>query len=150
MKIVILCGPSGSGKSTWASNLSGAETFSADHHFVGDDGVYRFNPAELPVAHGACLRGFTEAVRTGGAGTVVVDNTNTTLTEIAPYVAVARAYGVEPEVRVWCGEAPAHALTRNSHGVPPEAVKAMWGRMNDTFTNWPRFWPAPIVMRVEG
>ena len=77
-------------------------------------------------------------------------NTNTTLTEIAPYVAVARAYGVEPEVRVWCGEAPAHALTRNSHGVPPEVVKAMWGRMNDTFTNWPRFWPAPIVMRVEG
>jgi len=156
MRVVILCGASGSGKSTWASSISGAETFSADHHFVGEDGVYRFDPKKLPEAHGSCLRGFTESVRKGAGGTVIVDNTNTTLTEIAPYIAIARAYGVEPEVRVWHvwpisgSEAYERVVRRNTHGVPVEAVTAMRARLIDAVNNWPRFWPSPILMPVEG
>ena len=151
MKVVILCGASGSGKSTWASkHHPDAIVVSADHYFIGGDGVYRFDPSKLGAAFGACHRAFTEYIQTGTAPVVVVDNTNTTLVEIAPFVAVARAYGIEPEIRAWVGSPPEHALTRNTHGVPAETVTAMWDCLGATVANWPPFWPKPVMMKVEG
>lgn len=151
MKVVILCGASGSGKSTWASqNYPDAIVVSADHYFIGEDGEYRFDPSKLGDAHGSCLRHFVKCAQSMITDTVVVDNTNTTTVEIAPYVAVARAYGIEPEIRAWVGSPPEHALTRNTHGVPAEVVKAMWDRLSATVANWPTFWPKPVVMKVEG
>ena len=157
MKAIILCGASGSGKSTWAStNHPDAIVVSADHYFIGDDGVYRFDPTKLGDAHGSCLRHFVKFAQSMTTDTVIVDNTNTTLVEIAPYVAVARAYGVEPEIRVWhtwpvAGtEDYERIVRRNTHGVPVEAVTAMRGRLIHTINNWPPFWPKPVLMEVEG
>jgi hypothetical protein len=127
MKVYIYSGVPGSGKSTLVrEHHAGAIVCSADHHFTDDDGVYRFDPTQLPEAHGACLRKFAGYAAIGGPGDpdLVVDNTNTTVAEIAPYAALALAYGHELlVVTVECD--PAVAAARNTHGVPEAAVKRM-------------------------
>jgi predicted kinase len=142
-KAVLLVGVSGSGKSTFAAReYPGAVTVSADHYFMVD-GEYRFEGSKLGAAHRACLRGFVEAVQ-GGAGCVVVDNTNTTLVELAPYVSLAMAYGYEVEVvRVRC---PVEvAASRNTHGVGEGAVRAMDARIESMMaTGLPPFWGVTV------
>lgn len=143
MKITILRGIPGSGKSTYAKhNSAGATVVSADHFFE-KSGTYQFNPAQLPEAHGECLRKFVEAVQ-AKAGHVVVDNTGTSIAEVAPYAALALAYGGELEiVTVLCDATVAAA--RNVHGVPPEAVAAMDRRLKEETTRLPPWWPHRTV-----
>jgi predicted kinase len=136
MKVVILSGIPGSGKSTVAKGYSKAKSFSADHYFVSEDGVYRFDVTKLGEAHGECLRLFVEEVYNGTHDpfsddrTLVVDNTNLSCCEIAPYVAIAQAYGLEIElVTVLCD--PAIAAKRCVHGVPTHAVLAMARRLEE-------------------
>ena len=138
--VILMVGVSGSGKSTYARSLAGAFVVSADDHFEVD-GQYRFNPAELGVAHGKCLRRFIEALSAKSPpALVVVDNTNTSIIELAPYVAVAQAYDCEIEiVRIVCP--PEVAAARNTHGVPEAAVRAMHERIETMFQNkFPPFW----------
>ena len=95
-KVIILSGLSGSGKSTYASALGGV-VCSADDFFVNDDGSYVFNPTKLQDAHAYCFRSFLEALQ-GTNETVVVDNTNTRVEEISPYVLASHAFGIEPKI----------------------------------------------------
>ena len=91
--VTILVGVPGSGKSHHTASLTGAVVVSADHHFVElGNGTYAFDPSKLGTAHGQCLRRYTEALQRGESH-VVVDNTNTTLLEMSPYVSLALAYG---------------------------------------------------------
>jgi hypothetical protein len=111
---------------------------SADAYFVSKGyGDYVFDPSKLGEAHGACLLKYEKALRIGVCDVLVVDNTNTTTEEMAPYVALAMAHGAEIEiVSVGC---PAEiAAKRNTHGVPLRACQAMAQR----FTNLtiPHFW----------
>lgn len=141
----ILIGPSGAGKSTFSA---GALVVSADFHFMKDGG-YRFDPSKLGDAHAACLRAWIEGVQ-GGHG-VVCDNTNTTLTEIAPYMATAIAYGCDVEVIAFVADpeqVPALAA-RNKHGVPEAVIRGQIARIADTLKAWPSFWPAPTVLKVR-
>jgi predicted kinase len=134
---VILRGIPGSGKSTVADKLAhyGARVCSADSYFIGDDGVYRFNPANIGAAHGSC---FAKAVREmqSGRGCIVIDNTNITAVEIAPYVLAAQAFGHTVEiVNVTCAVGIADA--RGVHGVPTDVVHAMWIQMqNEALMPW--------------
>ena len=145
-RVILMAGVPGSGKTHYvnASGLTRESVVSADNFFVGADGVYRFDPTKLGAAHGDCLRGFVSALMKG-LGTVVVDNTNTTVVEMTPYVALAAAYGYETEiVRVHCD--PAVAAARNSHGVPERAVRAMAERLDKTFQEGlPPFWNVRVV-----
>jgi predicted kinase len=144
MKVTIMVGVPGSGKSRHTGGLAGAVVVSADHYFEElGGGTYAFDPSKLGEAHGQCLRRYTEALQRGEPR-VVVDNTNTTLLEMAPYVALALAYGCEVEiVRVTCD--PAVAAARNSHGVPEGAVRAMHARIEATFeAGLPPFWPVTV------
>lgn len=149
-QVLILAGVPGSGKSTYVNNLglSRESVVSADNYFVGSDGEYRFDPTKLGAAHGDCLRGFVSALMKGMA-TVVVDNTNTTAIEMAPYVALAAAYGYMVEiVRFSCD--PAVAAERNVHGVPERAVRAMADRLDRTFQDGlPPFWNVTVTTRSE-
>lgn len=139
--VIIMLGVPGSGKSTHAKALQ-LPIVSADDAFVGDDGVYRFNPADLPKAHASCLRRFVELVQHGMD--VVVDNTNTSVAEIAPYAALAQAYGHELRLlRVECD--PEVAATRNVHGVPAETVRAMHARLAATVKLLPPWWPLETI-----
>jgi predicted kinase len=142
--VSILVGVPGSGKSHHTASLTGAVVVSADHYFVEvGGGVYAFDPTKLGAAHGQCLRRYTEALQRGESH-VVVDNTNTTTLEMAPYVSLALAYGYAVTiVRVTCD--PAIAAARNTHGVPEGAIRAMHARIEATFqTGLPPFWPVTV------
>jgi len=129
-KVVILRGPSGSGKSTYINkHLPDAFVCSADHYFNDEEGNYNFDPTKLGQAHGSCRLSFKQAIL-DNVPVIVVDNTNTKLKEMEPYLDVARNHDYEIEVvRL---KVPLDKLYgRNTHGVPDEAVKRMNARMQD-------------------
>jgi predicted kinase len=133
-KVVLMSGVSGSGKSTYARKLGGV-VCSADEFFE-KSGKYVFDPSLLREAHGACLRKFTEALLRGDS-LIVVDNTNTTVVELAPYVALSQAYGAKCElVTILCDIRVAAA--RNTHGVPFGVIERMDTAIRDR--KLPLFW----------
>lgn len=154
MKVTIYSGVPGSGKSTIIRrDHPGAIVCSADHWYERNGSYLEdFNPAELPKAHGACLLKFARALEHGfsvlGATDaltyeIVVDNTNTTAVEIAPYAALALAYGANLEiVTVQCD--PEVAAARNSHGVPRASVLAMADRIAKR--DLPPWWPHRVIV----
>lgn len=74
-------------------------------------------------AHSHCFRLAVKGVQ-AGRGRVIVDNTNTTVAEVAPYVMLAAAYDYSVTVvRVSCD--PAQSLARNTHGVPAKAINTL-------------------------
>jgi len=115
----ILSGCQGSGKSTWAKRKRGI-TVSADDYFtVGSS--YRFDHAKLGKAHAECFRNAILTVQANQD--CVVDNTNSTTLEIAPYYQLAKAYNYNVViVKVKCDVNK--AASRNVHGVPEQGVKA--------------------------
>ena len=127
MKVVILRGISGSGKSTLAKKLyqdtpGFKAIYSADHFFVQTDGSYKFKPAKLGEAHRKCLLLFAKAMESSN-DLLIVDNTNTTAMEIAPYAQLALAYGHAVEViTVECDLDV--AASRNVHNVPRAVIVA--------------------------
>lgn len=139
--IYILQGVSGSGKSSIAKKLADEQDIcSADDYFT-HNGVYRFDPSKLGEAHGSCLRKYVSLllVNAQKGRPIVVDNTNTTVGEIAPYYSLAEAYGYRPVIlTVECD--PEVAANRNTHGVPLEACKGMAARIEATKSQLPPWW----------
>ena len=149
MRIILMVGASGSGKTTWISReFPHASVCSSDDYFIGADGIYRFDARELGRAHAECLRNFIELIQSDeDIEELVVDNTNTSIAELSPYIAVSRAFGFEPEV-FWMEESDVAKLTaRNEHGVHAGAVRGMLRNMDRTRYDWPSFWPRPTVIR---
>jgi predicted kinase len=144
-QVIILSGISGSGKSTYARrNYPGAVVCSADK-FPGlyVDGELQF--AKLSDAHNACLREFTVALLEG-APVIVVDNTNTTATEIAPYAAMALAFGAKLQIlTIECDVEIAHG--RNLHNVPRGGVEAQAARLESR--DLPPWWPVRSVAAAK-
>jgi len=138
--LVIMRGISGSGKSTHAKEAyPTAVIASADDTFTSLLGDYVFDPSQLTTAHVACFCKVDGAL--GAGKLVVVDNTNTQLWEMSPYVMLANKHGVKFKiVRVECD--PKIAAARNTHGVPEEVVLAMAARMETP----PPFWGAEEVV----
>lgn len=149
MKVTILQGLPGSGKSTWAEAQVGAEIISADHFFVQPrTKEYKFDVAKLPEAHAACLRWFVRLVQRA-TPVVIVDNTNTTVAEVAPYYALAQAYGAEVEILHF--DVPlATCCERQVHGVSEAGMVAMQQRLLEFYP--PPWWVvrtmrAPAIQR---
>lgn len=142
-RVYIMLGVSGSGKSTYAAqHFEGATVCSADKKFQTPKG-YVFDPRLLPEAHGDSLRDFVKALQAPMA-TVIVDNTNTTVAEIAPYAALALAYGADLQlVHIACSVEI--AAQRNAHGVPLAGVDAQGKRLADTLRQLPPWWPLVTV-----
>lgn len=151
-EMYLMQGLPGSGKSTVARRIQdrdpigqavivSADTFPGLYTFDPAGKVVGFNPTLLGKAHGACLRNAIQAIQ-DGASTVIVDNTNLTALELAPYVAVAQAFGLAPIIlRVECDADQAFA--RNTHGVPEAAHK----RMRETLREYR---PAPHWQFIPG
>jgi predicted kinase len=155
MRVIIMRGVPGSGKSRYvATKHPNAVVYSADSFFMqpNDAGelVYQFNPAQLGEAHDECFRDFLFACsevqrvrRVQGMNfekstlEIVVDNTNTRLFEMSPYVMVARRYGYPIRI-VHVVADPEECAKRNVHGVPLAAIK----RMADNFEPTLPFWGA--------
>lgn len=146
--VIILCGISGSGKSTRIAKLyPEAAVCSADHYFMVD-GEYRFDPSKLPQAHGSCLKQFVSCLQgrlpDGQPPTVVVDNTNTTVAEVAPYAALALAYGYDLRIEILKVD-PEVAAARNLHGVPLAGIVKMAERLATLKDSLPPWWPCEEV-----
>ena len=156
MRVVILCGIPGSGKSTYIIRLEkapwilGRKIVSADHYFQTPYG-YKFNPQDLPEAHNECLRQFNNVIFYGSVVdptryspgfVLVVDNTNTTIPEIAPYAALALAYGHTLEIITLLCDVDL-AFKRCIHGVPRKSIEAMAKRLADR--EFPHWWNHRIV-----
>ena len=147
-KVVIMQGLPGSGKSTLAElesrrllamDLGLTAIVSADHHFIVD-GEYRFDPSQLGLAHAKCMRTFLSHLISGDVSHIIVDNTNITRDQIAPYYLAARAYGVEVEIlRVKLDMSEAYL--RNTHNVPWETMQRMAMNMEDP----PPYWEATFT-----
>lgn len=144
MNVILMSGISGAGKSTYIRKRFGENPIvcSADHYFM-QDGVYRFNPKLLPEAHGYCLRQYisfchSEWLSQVDSGhDIIVDNTNTTVEELAPYVSIAAAYKHPIElVTIHCP--PEIAAARSLHVNSLPALQAMYARIMDR--QIPRFW----------
>jgi predicted kinase len=141
--VFILRGIPGAGKSRLTKRLKknrkDAAVVSADDFFVDYDGVYRFDPSRLGEAHSYCLFSFLEWVERRKR-TVIVDNTNTTAVEIAPYAALALAHGYNVQIITIKANAR-EAARRNVHGVPVETVLRMAKRLKEETPRLPPWWP---------
>lgn len=126
-QVIIMRGVSGSGKSTYIKeNFADAVVVSADKYFM-KEGKYCWDASKIGAAHGQCRARFKQAL-SKSKELVVVDNTNTKLSEFKGYLSVAEEYGYKVEVvRL---DVPLDTLYgRNVHGVPDASVKAMHDRM---------------------
>lgn len=142
MQCKIYRGISGSGKSTVAKRNRGAKVFSTDDFWM-KNGIYNFDPVRLPEAHQWCLRNFMVACQVGHP-LIVADNTNVTLDELAPYVAVAQACGYDVEV-ITLRCPPEDAQSRNVHGVPLKTCIKRAEMLDQHSALFPRWWKHTII-----
>ncbi len=166
-QVKILSGISGGGKSTLAGNLIAGchvqnPTFSAvvsaDNFFMLN-GEYVFQARLLGHAHADCFRKFIEAMQevhdfthTDGEvvhlpnNLIIVDNTNTTAEEIAPYVLGAAAFDYEAEIITIMPtmmDSLDLAAERNKHGVPRSVISQQFRRLCNR--SLPPYWKARTV-----
>lgn len=132
MKIVIMSGIPGSGKSTYVQkHYKDSWICSADSYFLDGSGNYNYQPEKIGEAHAECLRRFALVMREPypqDIDYVIVDNTNLSTEEIAPYYELAVAYGHDVEiVTVLCD--PHVAAKRNKHSVPSTEIQQKWLRL---------------------
>lgn len=142
MKVLILRGIPGSGKSTLAKGLQNERenrvVFSADSYFTTRDGEYKFDPRQLSAAHDQCMSNYLRYLTHHSIvdALVMVDNTNISAVECAPYVQVASACNVPVIIHtVFCD--PTTAWKRNIHGLTEEQVWAKFLQlMNERLPPW--------------
>lgn len=148
----------------WASKIWDAtrdmpvSAFSSDSYHM-HNGVYRYEPSRLSTSHNLCLRAFTEAItaaslkRGGGLNgehalygdeLLIVDNTNTTIAEIAPYAALACAFNHELHIGTLLAD-PAIAHARNVHEVPITNVVKQCLQLEQSILAWPKWWPQAVM-----
>eukprot|EP00051_Salpingoeca_urceolata_P020519 m.308832 g.308832 ORF g.308832 m.308832 type:complete len:1714 (-) comp19634_c2_seq15:115-5256(-) len=152
-QVVVLRGLPGAGKSTVAASLAAAfaghvVTCSADSYFI-KDGVYTFDPTKLQAAHDACRTQFQLATLPQEAGSadtssshaeqtnsddavlVIVDNTNSRLSEYAFYIDTAQRLGWHTHViELACPSRDAlkPMQSRGKHGVGLDTLERMYDR----------------------
>ncbi len=144
MNVILMSGISGAGKDTYLKQrfTREAKVVSADDYFMRD-GVYTFSPSQLPAAHGKCLRDFNEVISMPVSfhdvlpHDLVVNNTNLTTEELAPYVALAAAYSFKVEL-VTIHVEPHIAAARSLHVNAINVLKGMHDRL--MARKLPPFW----------
>lgn len=137
----------GGGKSYWTKNKikelgeDKVEVFSADdwHTF---NGVYKFDPKRAGYAHNEFFRCYTLYCQVEKAAHAIVDNTNTTLMELAPYVRTAEAFGKDYEIiYIQCDLKT--AIQRNIHNVPHNTILQMQHNLQNEIV--PPYWKQTVI-----
>lgn len=144
--LILLRGPSGSGKTYLAKHIveytvgPSSENY-ANHIFSSDSffmkyGVYTFHRGNLDQAHAMNQRRVCDATNKG-MSPVIVDNTNTELWEMEPYIRDGVRNGyimvfLEPNTS-WARNVNQLA-NRNVHGVPRESIRRMLDRFEKNIT----------------
>jgi predicted kinase len=118
-----MSGSSGSGKNTYIkNNYTNCKVVSADDFFETSIG-YVFNHNLLGKAHAQCFRNFISFLLEN-TPLIIVNNTNTSVIEIAPYVAAANAFEATIELITLIKD-PAICAARNVHNVPLSTINRM-------------------------
>ncbi len=136
--LTLIRGISGCGKTTLARQLTlggSRKLLAADDYFVGDDGVYHFDPSGLPKAHAWCQEEALSAMEQGLH--VIVHNTFTQRWEMEPYLQMATQYGYQVTVAsIYDGGLTDEELAeRNEHGVPLAGISQMRERFEHDWRN---------------
>lgn len=118
----------------------------------GRGAVFEFVPGQGHLAHGACFRKAIDACRIfttdsspKSADIVIIDNTNTLVAEVAPYMALAGAYGYVAKIERHAIPTQ-EAFRRNIHGVPMDTILWMNNNLDRFADEAPGFWPKVEVM----
>lgn len=120
--LILLRGLPGSGKSTFA-NCVGGTWVEADHYFIDENGLYKFDASKLPLAHKWChIR--TEHAMEDGDVKIIVSNTFTQEWEMIPYFELAKKYGYQ----VYSLIVENRHGGVNVHGVPQDTLEKMKNR----------------------
>jgi len=156
-KIVnIMRGIPGSGKSRKAGELAEiapSRILTTDDfftkkgpHFDTDDYEENFDYKMLPEAHGWNLNRYAmQVIMDEEVDCLIVDNTNISIAEIAPYYQLATAFGWEARIyTVVCGWKV--AADRNTHGVTVETVRRMALSLDAEERNFPPWWDHSVVI----
>jgi predicted kinase len=123
MKLTIIRGVPGSGKSTLARDMQYDSTiqptvvYEADQYFIRPDGAYAWYASELSNAHEWCLNCAKIALRNGY--NVIVANCFIKLSQMEPYIDLAKSIGAELEI-IECDGG-----YKSVHVVPDETVARM-------------------------
>ena len=100
-RLILLRGLPGSGKSTRAKDIQqqqGGVIFSTDQYFVDKtDGSYHFQNQLLGRAH-LWNRTRSQNAAAQGVSPIIIDNTNTMMKEMKPYIGIARHFGYIVEI----------------------------------------------------
>lgn len=156
-QVVVMQGLPGAGKSTIARKLKHefisenqeCHIFSSDS-FHMENGVYTYKQERAAKAHGRCLHMYARFLMANIPDTLdphrllIIDNTNTTVAEIAPYIALAHAFDWRAHVlRVSCDVET--AVVRNTHGVPMSTLIKM--QANIWQFNPPAWWEIQVALQ---
>lgn len=140
--LLILRGIPGSGKTTYANRFAkkfagifGRKTIrcSADNYFMCG-GVYVFDKNKLGKAHKECQWNAANAMRIG-IDLVIIDNTNTMISELKPYEEMAKERSYIIKYKVIGGQDEKDVelyANRNVHSVPVESIRKMANRLSDS------------------
>lgn len=136
---IILRGLSGSGKSWVSSYLSqeyDLEICSADYYFMKKK-IYEFDPNKLQEAHDYCYQQAKDYM--SNHQSLIIDNTNSKLSEYKKYIDLARDYEYTYYViEIFCkNEEQAEYFTnRSSHHVPLKTVMIMFSKWETDDTSY--------------
>jgi predicted kinase len=128
--LFLIRGCPGAGKSTFARFICNEYAIcEADKYFVGEDGVYNFDPAKLKDAHAWCRREVETRMKDNQQNPqfypeIVVSNTFTQEWEMKEYYNLAEEYGYF----VFSLIVENRHGGVNEHGVPPEKLEQMKNR----------------------
>lgn len=138
--VIILRGLPGAGKSSFVNlfeqylnspDPNTMQVVSADFFFVNDQGEYVFNRHLLGQAHHVCFRDFQLYAEQEGdhkPSFLIVDNTNLTNKEVAPYLKVAKDN--RWDITFITLDIPVEtSVARNIHNVPRETIDNMYKKM---------------------
>lgn len=143
MKVYIMQGLPGSGKSHLIPSLAPySHVCSADHYF---DNLGKFDPTLLPKAHEECyLRFHCLLTFEQVSEPIVVDNTNLSAWELAPYYRLAEVMDADPEI-IRCVCSLKTCIARQTHGVPEWQMGVMSERLRQGIQDIPSWWKVRTV-----
>ena len=155
-RCIILRGVPGCGKTTLSLLLSVggriSRVLSTDDFFF-DGKKYKFDPERLAEAFDRNLREFLDTIwdfgkRDAYNHIIFVSNTSARVAEIAPYYAIAKAYGFAPTI-VTIDISVETALERNVHDVPKATIEKTHKLMQDEEKMFPRWWDHLLIENCD-